>query len=87
VSPFAIGSSPPPLSQEIRTSLNGARVIGPRAKPRIYKLSPSVPNIALTSKILSISFSAGEYPDAPQETLKSTNVIAATMRHFFHVDQ
>ena len=66
---------------------SGAKVIGPNASPRTYKLNPSVLTSALTPNIASIFFMAGLYPLAPHNTQRSIKVIDSTMDHFRHVGQ
>jgi hypothetical protein len=71
----------------IRTSDSGAIDIGPKANPRTYRLNPRVPTSLETPKSFSNLAVAGLYPEAPQDTDRSTSVIAPTTVHFFHVGQ
>ena len=53
------------------TSESGARNIGPKARPKTYKLRPSVVTSALVSKSFWNFFWAGEKQDAPHDTERS----------------
>lgn len=56
--------------------------MGPSANPSTYKDNPSVPSSEDTPKSSTSLVVAGEWPEAPNDTVRSTNVILATMDHF-----
>jgi hypothetical protein len=66
-------------------SLKGAKNMGPKARPSTYKLNCNVPTSYAIPKF--IPFSAGAYPAAAQETLKSIGISAMTIAHFRHSGQ
>lgn len=61
--------------------------MGPKASPSTYMLSPSNATLGDTPMSFAKSLATGLNPLAPQETLRSMGIIAATMNHFRAVGQ
>lgn len=61
--------------------------IGPKARPSTYKLSPRWLSWWLMPKSLAKLSLAGEKPEAPKDTVRSTRPMLDTTNHFLHDGQ